>query len=70
MSCWSCASENQTEFPSEIDVHQPGLKNVHTPPTIVFPKLLTCMKCGFTEFKMPEDALRLLGKSSAEEGAA
>lgn len=70
MSCLSCGSENQTEFPSEISVHHPGLENVDTPTTMVFPKLLTCMKCGFTAFKMPEHALRLLQKSSADDGSA
>jgi hypothetical protein len=42
---------------------------VDTPTTMVFPNLLTCMKCGHTAFKMPEDALRLLGEVRINDGS-
>jgi hypothetical protein len=69
MSCRSCRSENQTEFASEICVHHPGLEKVDKPAVMLFPKLRICMKCGFTEFKMHDTELRLLGESSADDGS-
>lgn len=62
MACISCGSKNQKEFASEISVHILGLESVDKPTVMVFPRLQTCMKCGFTEFRMPENELRLLGK--------
>lgn len=67
MSCMSCGSENQTEFASEISVHLLGLENVDKPAVMIFPRLLTCIDCGFTEFRMPEDELRLLTKQPASD---
>jgi predicted nucleic-acid-binding Zn-ribbon protein len=67
MSCMSCGSENQTEFASEISVHILGLENVDKPAVMTFPRLLTCIDCGFTEFRMPEDELRLLTKRPASD---
>jgi hypothetical protein len=68
MTCNSCNSENQRRFNSEINVHLPGLKNLDRPPVFVFPKLLICLDCGFTEFAIPETALRLLGEDVAASG--
>ena len=68
MTCKSCNSENQRRFNSEINVHLPGLKNLDKPPLFVFPKLVVCMDCGFTEFAIPETALRLLGEDVAASG--
>ena len=67
MSCLSCESESQTEFPSEICVHHPGLENLGKPAVMLFPKLLTCMNCGFTEFRMTDNQLGLLGMGSARD---
>jgi hypothetical protein len=67
MSCTSCGSENQKEFASEISVHLIGIENVNEPTVMVFPRLLICLKCGFTGFKMAESELRLLGKANAED---
>ena len=55
------------EFASEISVHIVGLENVDKPTVMVFPKLLTCIDCGFTEFRMPEKELRLLTKGPASD---
>lgn len=62
MTCRSCTSDNREKFDSEIVVHFCGLKNLDKPPVFVFPKLLVCMDCGFTEFAIPETELLLLGK--------
>lgn len=65
MTCRSCTSENQRKFTSEIAVHFSGLKNLDKPTVFVFPQLLVCVDCGFTEFSIPETELRLLEKRPA-----
>jgi hypothetical protein len=35
---------------------------------LVFPRLLVCMNCGFTELTMAKNELRLLGKGPARDG--
>ena len=60
-----CESSNQTEFASEISVHVLGLENVNKPTAMVFPRLLVCMDCGFTELTLGENELRLLGRGPA-----
>jgi len=65
MKCRSCGSKNQTEFASEVTVHLLGLQNLDKPTVLVFPKLLVCMDCGFTELTMTENELRMLGRGPA-----
>jgi hypothetical protein len=60
MSCKSCHSENQSSFNGEIALHFPGLKGLNKPIVWVFPKLLVCLDCGFTEFAIPETELSAL----------
>jgi hypothetical protein len=74
MPCKTCGSHNQTEFNAEINVHFPGLKNLDRPAVLVFPRLLLCLDCGFTEFTLIESELLLLAKDvsvlSARTGQA
>jgi hypothetical protein len=65
MSCKACLSENQRNLNGEIAIHFPGLKGVNKPIIWVFPKLLVCLDCGFTEFAIPETELRQLAESDA-----
>jgi hypothetical protein len=67
MQCKVCGSHNQTEFNAEINVHFPGLKNVDKPAVLVFPKLLLCPDCGFTEFTLSETELHLLDETRLSE---
>jgi hypothetical protein len=61
MSCKSCHSDNQTLCPSEICIHFPGgLRTSSNESLMVFPQLLVCLKCGLTEFPLPEAELRCL----------
>jgi len=62
--CKSCASGNLKELGSEISVHFPGLDGLSKFPLFIFPMLVVCLDCGFTEFMFPERDLRML-----EEGA-
>jgi hypothetical protein len=63
--CRSCQSANQTTFSGEIALHFPGLEGLDKPIVWVFPKLLVCLNCGFTEFAIPEAELRRLVESDA-----
>jgi predicted nucleic-acid-binding Zn-ribbon protein len=67
MQCKSCGSHNQTEFNAEINVHFPGLKNVDKTAVLVFPKLLLCLDCGFTEFTLSESELHILDETPVSE---
>jgi hypothetical protein len=61
--CSSCQSVNQSTFNGEIAIHFPGLEGLEKPIVWVFPKLLVCLNCGFTEFAIPETELRQLTNS-------
>ncbi len=61
--CNSCQSANQSTFNGEIAIHFPGLEGLDKPIVWVFPKLLVCLNCGFTEFAIPETELRQLAQS-------
>jgi hypothetical protein len=65
MACRSCGSKDPTGFVAEMSVHVPGLENVEKSTVLVFPRILVCMTCGFTELTMGENELRLLGKGHA-----
>jgi len=65
MACGRCASSNQKEFPAEICVHLPDLSDLTSPPVLLFPKLLVCLRCGFTEFTLPEGELSLLAQNTS-----
>jgi hypothetical protein len=68
MSCRSCQSQNQRRLNGEIAIHFPGLKGLDNPIVWVFPKLLVCLNCGFTEFAIPETDLRRLVEGDADAG--
>ena len=70
MACKKCSSENQSTFNGEIGIHFPGLKGVDKPIVWVFPKLLVCMNCGFTEFAIPETERRQLVEGAAGDLAS
>lgn len=57
MACKSCQSAHQAEFTAEINIHFPGMENLDKPTVWVFPKLIICLNCGFTEFSVPESEL-------------
>ena len=67
MSCKSCKSTHQTNLNGEIGIHFPGLKGLNKPITWVFPTLVACLDCGFTEFTVPEKELGVLVSESSME---
>lgn len=70
MSCKSCLSEHQSNLKGEIAIHFPGLKGLDKPIVWVFPKLLVCLDCGFTEFAVPDAELRELRDGTDASAAA
>jgi len=66
MSCKLCQSEHQNDLTAEVAIHFPGLKGLDKPIVWVYPKLLVCMNCGFTEFAIPETGLRRLMEGVAD----
>jgi hypothetical protein len=70
MCCKSCGSENRQRFNGEIAIHFPGLEGLDKPIVWVFPKLLVCLKCGTTEFVVPDEQLRILAKEDASAASA
>jgi hypothetical protein len=69
MSCRDCHSENQKTFPSEMNIHFPGLKNLERPTVWAFLKLLVCLDCGFTELRLGEKECSLLAKDNGAESS-
>jgi len=65
MFCKSCQSENQHYLNGEVAIHFPGLEGLDKPIVWVFPKLLVCLNCGFTEFTISESELRQLAETDA-----
>jgi hypothetical protein len=70
MPCQSCQSEYQSDFNGEIAIHVPGLKGLEKPVVFVFPKLLVCLSCGFSQFAIPEVELRQLADEESDTAAA
>jgi hypothetical protein len=63
--CKSCQSDHQRNLNGEIAIHFPGLKGLEMPIVWVFPKILVCLDCGFTEFEIPRTELIQLAESVA-----
>jgi hypothetical protein len=70
MNCESCRAGSQVEFPSEINIHISSLKNRATPGVLVFPNLVVCLDCGFTQSTLSEKELNLLREGLARSGVA
>ena len=62
MVCRSCQTENVTEFGAEINIHFPAQEGLDKPSVLVFPKVVVCLGCGFTNFTLPEPELRQLAQ--------
>ena len=69
MACKGCQSDRQSVFNGEIAIHFGGLEGLDQPIVWVFPKIVVCLHCGFTEFTVPERELQVLSQGSPVEGA-
>ena len=67
MSCTFCTSTNQAEFPAEVNIHFPGLRDADKPGVLVFPRLMVCLDCGSSSFMTPAlELARLAGVAPAK----
>ena len=66
MSCPACSSCHQVEFSAEMVVHLGGLKNLDKSGVCLFPKILVCVDCGFSQFTVPKAELALLASDSPD----
>jgi len=67
LPCKLCQSHNQNTFPTEMNIHFPGPNNLTKPSVWAFPKIVVCLDCGFTEFRIQETELCLLKEGMAEK---
>jgi hypothetical protein len=70
MSCPTCSSDNQMELSAEMIVHPGGIKNLDNSGVMLFPKLLVCRDCGFSQFTVPKADLASLATIPPSEGLA
>ena len=70
MSCKTCASENQRDFPAELTVCFDSLQTTlnNTDPVEISHRIRVCLECGFSELMIPQAALLLLKQAQAAEG--
>jgi hypothetical protein len=64
MSCPRCSSVSQEEFPAELMFHFRGAQNLDRPGVMIFPKVLVCLKCGFSQFTAPIQEVALLAQAA------
>ena len=64
VSCNACGSDNQAGFNGEVAIHFPGLEGLDKPIVWVFPQILVCVKCGASQFAIPNDELSVLRNES------
>jgi hypothetical protein len=60
MACKVCASDNQQNFPGEMNVGFPGIKRVGLSSVYISTKLLVCLDCGHAELLIPATKLERL----------
>jgi hypothetical protein len=60
MSGLVCASVNQAELPTEMNIHLPGIDSRSKVGVWLFPKILVCLNCGSLLFAIPKAELSQL----------
>jgi hypothetical protein len=60
MACKVCASDNQQEFPGEMNVGFPGINRVSLSPVYISTELSVCLHCEHTELVIPATKLARL----------
>ena len=66
---YTCAHNNEKQFPAEINIHFPGMEGLDKPSVWAFPRLLVCLDCGLTQFKIAETPLRQLSEGESSPAA-
>ena len=70
MPCKQCHAETPTTFCGEVGIHFPGLNGLNKPILLVFPDLVVCLHCGFTEFTVAPKELSVLLTGDPVPGVA
>ena len=70
MSCASCASDNQSKFGAEVNIHHIGLKNLDRQAVLVFADLVVCLDCGCSQLTIPKAKLTLLATDASKAKGA
>jgi hypothetical protein len=66
MPCQKCGLEQQSKFNAEINVHFPGHESRDKASILIFPELLVCLNCGFTELSISKKDLPSLAMGVAK----
>lgn len=64
MPCKSCGSTNQSKYTAEMNLHFPGYAGLEEPTVLIFPEVMICIDCGFSEFSVAKPELRKLAKAA------
>jgi hypothetical protein len=64
VTCKCDSSDKQSKLNGEVAIRFPGLEGLDKTIVFVFPRLEVCLKCGLTQFTIPENELRLLAQDS------
>ena len=65
--CRLCCYENLVEFPAEVNIHFPGYEGLEKPTVWVFPKMVVCLDCGYTDLSLAEPELRALERGLSNQ---
>ena len=70
MPCKQCHAEKTGTFSGEVAIRFPGLNGLKKPILLVFPDLVVCLHCGFTEFTVAANELSVLVTGNPVLGVA
>jgi predicted nucleic-acid-binding Zn-ribbon protein len=58
--CWSCGSNNVTEFETIIQLYAAPKNGLGEPILSAWPKIVMCSDCGYTRFRLSATELKRL----------
>lgn len=67
MPCMKCGSEHQTEVDAEMNVHFSGSRGRDKAAVLLYPRLLVCLDCGFTELMISRKELASLAEGVGKQ---
>jgi len=65
MHCVKCGSDHLSEFSSEVAIHFSGRENRGKPHVFLFPAVLVCLDCGFSDFGIAEPELGRIAREAS-----
>jgi len=58
------------EFSSELMIHFPGFEHLQNPGVLILPRMMVCLNCGFSQFKIRESEMALLASRPRKKRAS